>query len=113
MKLYWAVFLNQNLTPTAMIEMLEHFLLAAPIVTTDLHTRSGIVKEYFVPHMLQHHLLSKSHVAQAQSSSLKNASPFHLTFLSGYVPPGSLCSTSHFSCLKERCYSSLSSWNLS
>ena len=79
---------EQNLTPTAMIEMLEHFLLAAPIGTTDLHTRSGIVKEYFVPHMLQHHLLSKSCVAQAQSSSLKNAAPFHLTFLSGYVPPG-------------------------
>ena len=79
---------EQNLTPTAMIEMLEHFLLAASIVTTGLHTRSGKVKEYFVPHMLQHHLLSKSTVAQAQSSSLKNAAPFHLTFLSGYVPPG-------------------------
>ena len=79
---------EQNLTPTAMIEMLEHFLLAAPIATTGLHTRSGKVKEYFVPHMLQHHLLSKSCVAQVQSSPLKNASPFHLTFLSGYVPPG-------------------------
>ena len=81
---------EQNLTPTAMIEMLEHFLLAAPIVTTGLHTRSGKVMEYFVPHMLHHHLLSKfkSCVAQAQSSSLKNAAPFHLTFLSGYVPPG-------------------------
>ena len=79
---------EQNLTPTAMIEMLEHFLLAAPIATTGLHTRSGKVKEYFVPHMLHHHLLSKSRVAQAQSSSLKNAAPFHLTFLSGYVPPG-------------------------
>ena len=79
---------EQNLTPTAMIEMLEHFLLAAPIVTTGLHSRSGKVKEYFVPHMLQHHLLSKSHGAQAQSSSLKNAASFHLTFLSGYVLPG-------------------------
>ena len=81
---------EQNLTPTAMIEMLEHFLLAAPIVTTGLHTRSGKVMEYFVPLMLHHHLLSKSKscVAQAQPSSLKNASPFHLTFLSGYVPPG-------------------------
>ena len=80
---------EQNLTPTAMIEMLEHFLLAAPIVTTSIHTRSGKVKEYFIPHMLQHHLLSKSCVAQeALSSSLKNAAPFHLTFLSGYVPPG-------------------------
>ena len=79
---------EQNLIPTDMIEMLVHFLLAAPIATTGLHTRSGKVKEYFVPHMLQHHFLSKSFVAQAQSSSLKNAAPFHLTFLSGYVPPG-------------------------
>ena len=51
---------EHNLTPGALIEMLEYFLLAAPIVTTDLHTRSACmevkVKEYFVPHMLQHHL---------------------------------------------------------
>ena len=99
-----------NLTPAALIEMLEHFLLAAPIVTTGLHTRSGKGKEYFVPHMLQHHLsqpftttsksgkrkvffslrLSKSRDAemQSRSSSVKNAAPIHLTFLSGYVPPG-------------------------
>ena len=100
---------EHDLTPAALIEMLEHFLLAAPIVTTGLHTRSGKVKEYFIPHMLQHHLSqppltttsksgkrksffslrpSKSRDAEMQSYSPKNAAPIHLTFLSGYVPPG-------------------------
>ena len=98
---------EHNLTPGSLIEILEHFLLAAPIVTNDLHTRSGIVKEYFVPHMLQHHLSqlpltttsnvgkrkvslrpSKSCDVKMQSFSLKNAAPVHLTFRSGYVPPG-------------------------
>ena len=100
---------EHNLTPAALIEMLEHFLLAAPIVTTGLHTRSGEVKEYFIPHMLQHHLSQpplattsksgkrkaffslrppKSCDVEMQSYSFKKAAPFHLTFLSGYVPPG-------------------------
>ena len=100
---------EHNLTPAALIEMLEHFLLAAPIVTTGLHTRSGKVKEYFIPHMLQHHLSqpplattsksgkrksffslrpSTSRDAEMQSYPPKNAAPIHLTFLSGYVPPG-------------------------
>ena len=100
---------EHNLTPAALIEMLEHFLLAAPIVTTGLHTRSGEVKEYFIPHMLQHHLSqppltttsksgkrkaffssrpSTSRGVEMKSYSVKNAAPIHLTFLSGYVPPG-------------------------
>ena len=97
---------EHNLTPAALIEMLERFLLAAPIITTGLHTRSGEVKEYFIPHMLQHHLSltatsksgrrkaffslrpSRSRDAEMQSYSPKNAAPIHLTFLSGYVPPG-------------------------
>ena len=98
-------FCEHNLTPTALIEMLEHFLLAAPIVTTQLHAKRDQVKEYFVPFVLQHNLsqppfattseggkrrslLSKSCDAQAWSSSLENAAPIHLTFLPGYVPPG-------------------------
>ena len=100
---------EHNLTPAALIEMLEHFLLAAPIVTTGLHSRSGEVKEYFIPHMLQHHLSqppltttsksgkkkflfslrpSTSHDAEMQSYSLTNAAPIHLIFFSGYVHPG-------------------------
>ena len=109
--LYEAVLGNvreYNLTPAALIEMLEHFLLAAPIVTTKLHGKSDQVKEYFVPHMLRFHLAMKSSHskgrkvkaffsslispqqsrAQNDKIPLKKAAPVHLTFLSGYVPPG-------------------------
>ena len=95
---------EHDLTPSALIVMLEHFLLAAPIVTTGLHPRSGEVKEYFIPHML-HHLSQPSLTTTSKSGKrkafslrpskyydakkqVKNATPFHLTFLSGYVPPG-------------------------
>ena len=94
-----------GLTPAALIEMLVQFLLAAPITTTDLHGESGKAKEYFVPLMLQHHvsqplslattLVSKvsyffSSLASGGEAqpALKEAAPVHLTFLSGYVPPG-------------------------
>ena len=116
--LYEAVLGNvreYNLTPAGLIEMLEHFLLAAPIVTTQLHAKSQQVKEYFVPHMLQFHLaMTPPHTTKPSSSKVKNifsslillfqsrsqhkeqpvaqplkkAAPVHLTFLSGYVPPG-------------------------
>ena len=104
---------EHDLTPAALIEMLEHFLLAAPIVTADLHAESGKGKEYFVPLMLQYHLsqppsltttlaskVSKffsylmsgdtqpSALKEAAPSALKEAAPIHLTFLSGYIPPG-------------------------
>ena len=96
---------EHSLTPAALIEMLEHFLLAAPIVTTDLHDESGKGKEYFVPLMLQHHLSQPPSLTttlastvtsffsyltsgDTQLSALKEAAPIHITFLSGYVPPG-------------------------
>ena len=76
-----------GLTPSSLVNMLEHFCLAAPIVTKGVHSRSGIVKEYFVPLMLHHHL-SQSTLSSSQPSAVKSAAPIHLTFLSGYVPPG-------------------------
>ena len=74
-------------TPSSLVDMLEHFCLAAPIVTKGVHSRSGKVKEYFVPLMLHRHL-SQSTLFSSQPSSVKSAAPIHLTFLSGYVPPG-------------------------
>ena len=90
---------EHGFTPAALIEMLEQFLLAAPIVTTDLHSESGKGKEYFVPLMLQHHLSKPPSLSttiastvtnflSSLTSALKEAAPIHLTFLSGYVPPG-------------------------
>ena len=89
--LYEAVLSNVQefgLTPSSLIDMLEHFLLAAPIVTNGVHPKSGRVKEYFVPLMLQHHLSQSTLSSSQPSSVVKSAAPIHLTFLSGYVPPG-------------------------
>ena len=108
-RLYEAVLKScvheHDLTPAALLKMLEHFLLAAPIVTADLHDESGKGKEYFVPLMLQHHLSQPPSLTttlastvtnffsyltsgDTQPSALKEAAPIQLTFLSGYVPPG-------------------------
>ena len=80
---------KSSLTPSSLVDMLEHFCLAAPIVTDGVHSRSGKVKEYFVPLMLHRHL-SQSTLSSSppQPSAVKSAAPIHLTFLSGYVPPG-------------------------
>ena len=89
--LYEAVLSNVQefgLTPSSLVDMLEHFLLAAPIVTNGVHPKSGRVKEYFVPLMLQHHLSQSTLSSSQPSSTVKSAAPIHLTFLSGYVPPG-------------------------
>ena len=89
--LYEAVLSNVQefgLTPSSLVDMLEHFLLAAPIVTNGVHPKSGRVKEYFVPLMLQHHLSQSTLSSSQPSSAVKSAAPIHLTFLSGYVPPG-------------------------
>ena len=89
--LYEAVLSNVKefgLTPSSLVDMLEHFLLAAPIVTNGVHPKSGRVKEYFVPLMLKHHLSQSTLSSSQPSSAVKSAAPIHLTFLSGYVPPG-------------------------
>ena len=89
--LYEAVLSNVQqfgLTPSSLVDMLEHFLLAAPIVTNGVHPKSGRVKEYFVPLMLQHQLSQSTLSSSQPSSAVKSAAPIHLTFLSGYVPPG-------------------------
>ena len=86
---------EHNLTPAALIGMLEHFLLVVPISNTGLYASSGKVKEYFVPHMLQYRRIksrtfpsSSVSYAELQFYSLKKAAPINLAFLSGYVPPG-------------------------
>ena len=89
--LYEAVLSNVGkfgLTPSSLVDMLEHFLLAAPIVTNGVHPKSGRVKEYFVPLMLKHHLSQSTLSSSQTSSAVESAAPIHLTFLSGYVPPG-------------------------
>ena len=78
-----------GLAPSSLVDILKQFCLAAPIVTNGVHPKSGKVKEYFVPLMLHHHLpQSTLSSSPQQSSAVESAAPIHLTFLSGYVPPG-------------------------
>ena len=87
---------KHNLTRAALIGMLEHLLLAAPIGNTGLYTRSGKVKEYFLPHNILQYYRNKRRAfsssfaacAEMQYSYLKKAALIHLIFSSGYVPPG-------------------------
>ena len=86
---------EHNLTPSVLMEMLEHFLLAVPIANTGLSTSSSKGEEYFVPHMIKRHynrlktyLFSSGIIGKTHDSSLKKATPVRLLFSSGYVPLG-------------------------
>ena len=80
--LYREVLKNQELKPQAIIDLIEHFLIIAPIHTSNKHKCAG--KEYFVPCMLP---LTSSRVA-ASSNALQSAAPLHLIFSTNYRPPG-------------------------
>ena len=78
-----------NVTPDAVLNLLQKFQLAAKIeeVIDFSETNS---KQYFVPLMLKYNSgLGTVHVQSASPQSfVKRASPLHIVFSSGYVPPG-------------------------
>ena len=71
--------------PQALMDLLEHFLLAAPIKTIQLHHYIG--REYFVPCMLTLRPEVNTPLLRKQKP-VKKAAPLHLVFNTGYVPPG-------------------------
>ena len=83
---------GSQVSPQSIVEMLQHFLLAAPITTAGLHAASGKQKEYFVPLMLEHRLtISTSQEPSTDSpisSAVKRAATVYVIFESGYVAPG-------------------------
>ena len=94
--LYEEVWKKSILKPQSLADLLEHFLLAAPInpprAVSEIQGR-----KYFVPSVLQ--LSSQSsppslstHMAeyrmQSMTTVVKKSSPLHLTFSTKYVPPG-------------------------
>ena len=88
--LYEEVWKKSILKPQSLADLLEHFLLAAPIdppiVVPEIPGR-----KYFVPSVLQlsSSLSLSTHVAKYRMSTVvKKSSPLHLTFSTKYVPPG-------------------------
>jgi len=71
--------------PEALVDLLEHFLIAAPVNTqSQIHTIPG--REYFVPCMLGFY--SKDESSHQSKMIVKDASSLHLLFSTEYVPPG-------------------------
>ena len=94
--LYEEVWKKSILKPQSLADLLEHFLLAAPI-DPPIAVSEIPGRKYFVPSVLQ--LSSRNsppslptHMAEYRMRSMttvvKKSSPLHLTFSTKYVPPG-------------------------
>ena len=82
--LYSQVFNNQNdLKPQEIIDLLEHFLIIARVVTFNQHKCLG--REYFVPSMLR---CVSDRSLQRKINAIQFAAPIHLIFSTNYLPPG-------------------------
>ena len=85
--LYTEILQNAILNPQAVVDLLEHFLLAVPIKTTRIHFYIG--KEYFVPCMLDAPSESiPCHFPFQRSTDVHTTEPMHLILNTHYVPPG-------------------------
>ena len=91
--LYEEVWKKSILKPQSLADLLEHFLLAAPI-DPPIAVSEIPGRKYFVPAVLQ---LSSppslsthtaEHGMQSTTTVVKKSSPLHLTFSTKYVPPG-------------------------
>ena len=90
--LYEEVWKKSILKPQSLADLLEHFLLAAPI-DPSIAVSKIPGRMYFVPSVLQLSSPSLStHMAEYRMRSsttvVKKSSPLHLTFSTKYVPPG-------------------------
>ena len=84
--------LKYNVPPQSLVDLLEHFLLLAPLDPIDPMKLPKSVtpykgKKYFIPTVLK---LSMQDTDSTPKSSepVKKSSPLHLTFSTQYVPPG-------------------------
>ena len=83
--LYKEVWKDSGVPPQSLMDLLEHFLLAAPVKTSLLHHYDCC--EYFVPCMLNMRPDISTPLIRAQQP-VKTAAPLHLVFNTGYIPPG-------------------------
>ncbi len=85
-KLYETVLAGAGIDPQALVDLLDHFLLAAP-VPPDNNEPYASSKWYFVPSMLPGPSGSSQPRPNVANPTCK-AKTVHLTFSSHYVPPG-------------------------
>ncbi|XP_019857266.1 PREDICTED: uncharacterized protein LOC109585584 isoform X1 [Amphimedon queenslandica] len=81
--LYQEVWQSSGIDPEEIIELLVHFRLAAQ-VQTELYDDSRF-KQYFLPAVLPGYTGDPN---EARPGYKLRASPVHITFSTGYVPPG-------------------------
>ena len=74
-----------DLKPEDFIEVLLHFRLAAQVTIEDQHICSSQYKQYFIPAILK---LCQDNTIATHSKELETASPLHIRFGTGFVPPG-------------------------
>ena len=80
--LYQEVWQSSGIDPEEIIELLVHFRLAAKVHTEVYDSR---FKQYFLPAVLQGYTGDPNEVRPGYKL---RASPVHITFSTGYVPPG-------------------------
>ena len=80
--LYQEVWQSNDIGPEEIIELLVHFRLAAKVQTELYDSR---FKQYFLPAVLQGYTGDPNEVRPGYKL---RASPVHITFSTGYVPPG-------------------------
>ena len=76
---------DQHLKPSTMMDLLIHFLLAAPVPCTGKHHRSASVKEFFLPAMME---MFKGNPSIVESNGSTKAASLYIIFNMGFVPPG-------------------------
>ena len=75
--------IKKYLDPESMMELLVYFRLAAEVHTSQYHNPN--VKQYFLPAVLK---LYRGDPGTIMSNYRQRATPLHITFKTGFVPPG-------------------------
>ena len=84
--LYEEVWKNIELPSQFLVDLLVHFLLAAPIEEVKITNLPG--KEYFVSLVLPAYTHTDSQGDSQTTNVIKQAAPLHMLFNTDYVPPG-------------------------
>ena len=84
--------LKYNVPPQSLVDLLEHFLLLAPLDPSDTMKLPKSVtpykgKKYFIPTALKLSIQDTDSTPKSREP-VKKSSPLHLTFSTQYVPPG-------------------------
>ena len=84
--------LKYNVPPQSLVDLLEHFLLLAPLDPIDPMKLPKSVtpykgKKYFIPTALKLSMQDTDSTPKSREP-VKKSSPLHLTFSTQYVPPG-------------------------